>query len=79
MTVAVVFRLIVFRPFRSEIVCGKIASANENGMKSLFPRIYPSDRFSLSRCLVRLDFFDDIWVPKENLFENSGLYDSEDL
>ena len=36
LTDPVVFRLLVFRPFRSEIICGRIASATEQGMKSAF-------------------------------------------
>ena len=28
-----VFRLVVFRPFKGEIICGKISSAWEDGMK----------------------------------------------
>ena len=35
LTLAVVFRLVVFRPFRSEIICGKISSATSEGMKGL--------------------------------------------
>ena len=31
------FRLIVFRPFKGEIVLGQISSASEYGMKSTFP------------------------------------------
>jgi len=29
------FRLIVFRPFKGEIILGQIASASESGMKSM--------------------------------------------
>ena len=35
--ILVEFRLIVFRPFKGEIVLGRISSASEVGMKSEFP------------------------------------------
>ena len=35
--VNVEFRLIVFRPFKGEIILGQIASASEAGMKSILP------------------------------------------
>lgn len=35
-----VFRLVVFRPFKGEIICGRISSAWEDGMKGLL-----DDRF----------------------------------
>lgn len=33
---AVKFRLIVFRPFKGEIILGKITGVSEHGLKSLF-------------------------------------------
>lgn len=34
-SIAVKFRLIVFRPFKGEIMLGKISSGTENGIKSM--------------------------------------------
>jgi len=51
--VNVEFRLIVFRPFKGEILLGQISSASEWGMK------------------VRLEFFDDILVPPNLMFQGS--------
>ncbi|KAI9819545.1 MAG: DNA-directed RNA polymerase III subunit rpc25 [Pycnora praestabilis] len=53
--VNVEFRLVVFRPFKGEIILGKISSASEYGIK------------------IRLDFFDDIFIPPHLLFEGSEL------
>lgn len=49
--VNVEFRLVVFRPFKSEVIHGKISSSTPAGIN------------------VRTDFFDEIFVPKENLPE----------
>lgn len=35
-TLGVEFRLIVFRPFKGEIILGRISSASDYGMKSMF-------------------------------------------
>jgi len=51
--VNVEFRLVVFRPFKGEILLGKISSASQHGIK------------------IRLDFFDDIFVPPHLLFGGS--------
>lgn len=37
LTIIVKFRMIVFRPFKGEIMLGKIASGTEHGIKSVFP------------------------------------------
>lgn len=51
--VNVEFRLVVFRPFKGEIILGQISSASAYGMK------------------IRLDFFDDIFVPPNLMFQKS--------
>ncbi|KAI9858532.1 MAG: DNA-directed RNA polymerase III subunit rpc25 [Vezdaea acicularis] len=51
--VNVEFRLVVFRPFKGEVLVGKISSSTEHGIK------------------IRLDFFDEIFVPGHLLFENT--------
>ncbi|CAA21883.1 DNA-directed RNA polymerase III subunit rpc8 [Schizosaccharomyces pombe] len=47
----VVFRLIIFRPFRGEVMLGKIKSCSEEGIR------------------VTISFFDDIFIPKDMLFD----------
>lgn len=42
------FRMIVFRPFKGEIMLGKIASATENEIKSALPNI--PDAFYTDLC-----------------------------
>ena len=49
------FRLVVFRPFKGEVITGKISSSSEGGIR------------------VALDFFDDVQVPMELMFEGSYL------
>ncbi|KAI9749122.1 MAG: DNA-directed RNA polymerase III subunit rpc25 [Lichina confinis] len=51
--VNVEFRVIVFRPFKGEIILGKISSSSEQGIK------------------IRLDFFNDIFIPGDLLFPES--------
>ena len=49
------FRLVVFRPFKGEVITGRISSSSDTGIK------------------VALDFFDDVHVPLELMFEGSHL------
>lgn len=71
--VNVEFRLVVFRPFKGEILLGRIGAAGPWGMKSTVP--------STSICglelttSVQLDFFDEIIVSPDMLFEGSVLYE----
>ncbi len=62
----------VFRPFKGEIIVGKISSASEAGMKSQC-RIPTPDKNADSGT-VRLDFFEDILVPENMMFPGSVLY-----
>lgn len=45
----------VFRPFKGEVITGRIGSSSESGIK------------------VALDFFNDIHVPVDLMFEGSYL------
>lgn len=58
--VNVEFRLVVFRPFKGEIILGKISTSLPTGIN------------------VRTDFFDEIFVPKENLPEDVFFDDTSD-
>jgi DNA-directed RNA polymerase III subunit RPC8 len=55
------FRLAVFRPFRGEIIYGRIKSSNPEGI------------------VIDLDFTSEIFVPYQNLFENSRFEKSENV
>ncbi|KAI9798427.1 MAG: DNA-directed RNA polymerase III subunit rpc25 [Piccolia ochrophora] len=59
--VNVEFRLVVFRPFKGEIILGRISSSSDAGIK------------------IRLDFFDDIFVPSHLLFEGSNFDHNEQV
>ncbi|KAI9681143.1 MAG: DNA-directed RNA polymerase III subunit rpc25 [Caeruleum heppii] len=59
--VNVEFRLVVFRPFKGEVILGKISSSTNHGIK------------------IRLDFFDDIFVPAHLLFPDSHFDHSEQV
>ncbi|OKL56963.1 hypothetical protein UA08_07805 [Talaromyces atroroseus] len=59
--VNVTFRLLVFRPFKGEVILGKILSQDEDGIK------------------IGLEFFEDIFVPKELLFEPSRYDIAENI
>ena len=82
------FRIIVFRPFKGEIILGKISSSSEQGIKSqhcpvAFPflllakHVHPFVLFppwlSSRATIVRLDFFNDIFIPGDLLFPESRL------
>lgn len=53
------FRLIVWKPFIGEVLCGWVAECTAEGIK------------------VRMEFFDDIFIPKNYLFENSTFKPAE--
>ncbi|KAF2253118.1 DNA-directed RNA polymeras-like protein III 25 kDa polypeptide [Trematosphaeria pertusa] len=57
--VNVEFRMTVFRPFRGEILYGRIKSANEEGI------------------VIDLDFTSEVFIPHQNLFENSTFDEGE--
>jgi DNA-directed RNA polymerase III subunit RPC8 len=55
------FRMAVFRPFRGEIIHGRIKSSNEEGI------------------IIDLDFTSEVFVPYQNLFENSSFSNAENV
>lgn len=59
--VNVEFRLVVFRPFKGEVLTGRISSASAQGIH------------------VRLDFFDEILIPSNYLFENCTFDHAEQV
>jgi DNA-directed RNA polymerase III subunit RPC8 len=63
--------MIVFRPFKGEIMLGKIASGTEHGIKSMFQHLYHEYTTKIS--LVGLEFFNDILIPPQMLMEKSRL------
>ena len=71
----VVFRLVVFRPFPSEVILAKVKSSDEDGIRRTSP-LFPLASCLLRTDLVTLGFFDDIYVPKIFLPEPSALYAS---
>lgn len=62
----------MFRPFKGEIIVGRISSASEWGMKSVVKSPL-SWNTGLNSPTVRLDFFDDILVPPSLMFPGSIL------
>jgi DNA-directed RNA polymerase III subunit RPC8 len=72
---AVVFRLVVFRPFKGEIIQGSIIDANPEGLRSTATTNLTSKDSTLAdqHFPVGLDFFSDIWIPASNLFDGSAL------
>lgn len=58
---AVEFRMAVFRPFRGEIIYGRIKSSSPDGI------------------IIDLDFTSEVFVPYQNLFENSSFSHAENV
>ncbi len=71
------FRLIVFRPFKGEIITGRISSCTEQGIRGMFICFSgPLDSNLAANGKphpVSVDFFSDIHVPASLLFEGSAL------
>lgn len=63
------FRLVVFRPFVGEILVGWISSCSEDGIKGTFRTLIHRAQMDMLTDIVRMGFFDDIFIPKEYLFE----------
>ncbi|CBX95820.1 hypothetical protein IAQ61_004655 [Plenodomus lingam] len=55
------FRMAVFRPFRGEIIYGRIKSSSPEGI------------------IIDLDFTSEIFIPYQNLFENSSFDQAESV
>ena len=69
----VVFRMVVFRPFTSEVVIAKVKSSDEDGIRctSFFPSNRPLTTLSYT---VTIGFFDDMHIPAAYLPQPSALY-----
>lgn len=75
------FRMIVFRPFKGEIILGKITGGTEKGIKSMCNleslsslQPYLCDCASTNPFTVSLEFFNDILVPPNLLLDGARLY-----
>jgi DNA-directed RNA polymerase III subunit RPC8 len=55
------FRMTVFRPFRGEIIYGRIKSSSPEGI------------------IIDMEFTSEIFVPYQNLFENSSFSNAENV
>ncbi|KAF3938452.1 hypothetical protein ABW19_dt0203321 [Dactylella cylindrospora] len=55
------FRLIVFRPFKGEVLSGRISNSSPAGIH------------------IRLDFFDEIFIPPHYIFEGSRFDHNEQV
>lgn len=68
------FRLVVFRPFKGEIIQGKIGHSDNKSIESTSALPTKSIHTSNSTS-VDLDFFGDITIPAPvNLFAGTTLY-----
>lgn len=66
------FRLIVFRPFKGEILQGRISQNSEYGIRSMLSLFAIAYGHTCSCHAVSMDFFDDVFVPAPAmLFENT--------
>lgn len=63
--------MIVFRPFRGEIVLGKVSGGTEKGIKSTHHPAFL--QYYISWIAVGVEFFNDILVPPNLLFSNTQL------
>ncbi|XBW35734.1 hypothetical protein QEN19_001304 [Hanseniaspora menglaensis] len=75
--VQVTFHLVVFKPMLGEIITGFIKSSNMQGIRvTLLPPANSKNNTSNSKYLSNvkgpIEFFEDIYIPKEMLFE--GCY-----
>lgn len=73
--------MIVFRPFKGEIILGKITGGTEKGIKSMCNleslsslQPYLCDCASTNLSTVSLEFFNDILVPPNLLLDGARLY-----
>jgi DNA-directed RNA polymerase subunit E'/Rpb7 len=72
----VVFRLVVFRPFTSEVIVAKVKSSDENGVRReifKYPLIYAKSS-NMPTFSVTVGFFDDMYIPTAFLPQPSALY-----
>lgn len=67
--------MIVFRPFKGEILLGKISSGTEHGIKSTCLMSCPCDRHEYPNySTVSVEFFNDILIPPPMLMDGAKLY-----
>ena len=72
-----VFRLVVFRPFRSEVIIAKVKSSDEDGIRRAFFKkklLYMSKVLMSQIFSVTVGFFDDMYIPTAFLPQPSALY-----
>jgi len=70
----VVFRLVVFRPFSSEVIVAKVKSSDEDGIRRKRPRIAFGLTELIVFILVSVGFFDDMYIPVQYLPQPTALY-----
>lgn len=68
-----VFRLVVFRPFISEVVVAKVKSSDEDGIRRTFSFFRLQASFN-AQTPVTMGFFDDIYIPTAYLPQPSALF-----
>lgn len=66
----VLFRLVVFRPFVSEVLFGKVKSSSEDGIRG---KGNFQSQLLITWVAVSLGFFDDMHVPRIFLPTPSAL------
>jgi DNA-directed RNA polymerase III subunit RPC8 len=71
--VNVKFRLIVFRPFKGEILLGKISSATQQGIKSMQLSQARGHYTHANKKAVGVEFFNDILIPPDLLLDGARL------
>ncbi|KAK9616741.1 DNA-directed RNA polymerase III complex subunit Rpc25 [Aspergillus fumigatus] len=69
--VNVKFRLIVFRPFKGEILLGKISSATQQGIKSMQLLQARGHHAHANTKAVGVEFFNDILIPPDLLLDGA--------
>lgn len=71
---SVVFRLVVFRPFPSEVVLAKVKTSDESGIRGMLIgfKFLPLHKSSIIRP-VSVGFFDDMHIPLSYLPSPSAL------
>lgn len=70
---AVVFRLVVFRPFPSEVLLAKVKSSDEEGIRRECDVSFI--RYTvIKRTAVTVGFFDDMYIPLSYLPNPAALY-----
>lgn len=81
---AVVFRMVVFRPFSSEVILAKVKSSDEDGIRraSSLSQLISLTYFEINTLnviistilpTVSVGFFDDMYIPTTYLPQPSAL------